>query len=249
MAEAVIRALNVHKSFGELQVLQGVSVEVDKGEVLAIIGPSGSGKSTLLRCFNGLEKITGGSVEILGHPLNPRPKQLAKQRELLGMVFQRFHLFPHLTALENIIEAPLQVKHVKRSKAVEQAYELLDKVGLREKADVYPSKLSGGQQQRVAIARALAMNPEVLLLDEPTSALDPELVGEVLQVIQQLAQEGMTMVLVTHEMQFARNVANRVIFMADGGIVEEGSPEQIFVRANSQRTRQFLQQVMHDEGE
>jgi ABC-type polar amino acid transport system ATPase subunit len=249
MSEAVIRALDVHKSFGELHVLQGVSVEVDRGEVLAIIGPSGSGKSTLLRCFNGLEKITGGTVEILGQPLHTKPKKLAKQRELLGMVFQRFHLFPHLTALENIIEAPVQVKGVKRSVAVKQAYELLDKVGLREKADVYPSKLSGGQQQRVAIARALAMNPEVLLLDEPTSALDPELVGEVLQVIQKLAQEGMTMVLVTHEMQFARNVADRVIFMADGGIIEEGSPEQIFVRANSARTRQFLQQVMHDEEE
>ena len=243
----VVRALDVHKSFGALRVLEGVTVEVGRGEVLAIIGPSGSGKSTLLRCFNGLEEIQRGTVEILGTPLSTKPRKLAKQREKLGMVFQRFHLFPHLTALQNIIEAPLHVKGIARKEAERLGYELLDKVGLRDKANVYPSQLSGGQQQRVAIARALAMEPEILLLDEPTSALDPELVGEVLQVIQQLAQEGMTMVLVTHEMAFARKVADRVIFMEGGVIVEEGAPEEMFTRANSQRTRQFLQQVMHDE--
>lgn len=246
-ANVVVRALDVHKSFGALRVLEGVTVEVGRGEVLAIIGPSGSGKSTLLRCFNGLEEIQSGTVEILGTPLSTKPRKLAKQREKLGMVFQRFHLFPHLTALQNIIEAPLHVKGIARKEAERLGYELLDKVGLRDKANVYPSQLSGGQQQRVAIARALAMEPEILLLDEPTSALDPELVGEVLQVIQQLAQEGMTMVLVTHEMAFARKVADRVIFMEGGVIVEEGAPEEMFTRANSQRTRQFLQQVMHDE--
>ena len=243
----VVRALDVHKAFGALRVLEGVTVEIDRGEVLAIIGPSGSGKSTLLRCFNGLEEIQGGSVEILGTPLSPKPRRLAKQREKLGMVFQRFHLFPHLTAFQNIIEAPVHVKGVSRKEAERIAYELLDKVGLRDKANVYPSQLSGGQQQRVAIARALAMEPDVLLLDEPTSALDPELVGEVLQVIQQLAQEGMTMLLVTHEMAFARKVADRVIFMEGGVIVEEGAPEEMFTRAKSPRTRQFLQQVMHEE--
>lgn len=245
--DVVVRAINVQKAFGSLKVLEGVSVEVDRGEVLAIIGPSGSGKSTLLRCFNGLEEIQGGSIEILGTALSKKPRQLAKQREKLGMVFQRFHLFPHLTALGNIMEGPMQVKGLSRHEAQEKAYALLDKVGLRDKADSYPSQLSGGQQQRIAIARALAMDPEVLLLDEPTSALDPELVGEVLQVIQQLAQEGMTMCLVTHEMAFARKVADRVIFMEKGAIVEEGAPQDMFTQAKSQRTRQFLQQVMHEE--
>ncbi len=247
MTESVIRVVDVHKSFGTLQVLKGVSIEVHRGEVLGIIGPSGSGKSTLLRCFNGLETITTGSIKILGDSLQTKPRKLAAQREQLGMVFQRFHLFPHLSALGNVLEAPMKVKGLRRKEAERIAYELLDKVGLRDKADTYPSKLSGGQQQRVAIARALAMQPEVLLLDEPTSALDPELVGEVLQVIQKLAQEGMTMVLVTHEMQFARKVADRVIFMEDGVIVEEGPPVEMFSRAKSHRTRQFLQQVMHEE--
>jgi ABC-type polar amino acid transport system ATPase subunit len=244
--DVVLRGIGVRKSFGQLEVLKGVDVEVRRGEVLAIIGPSGSGKSTLLRCFNGLEKVTSGQIEVLGQPLSQNKRELARQREKLGMVFQRFHLFPHLTALGNIIEAPIHVKGMKRADAVRVAYELLDKIGLRDKADVYPSKLSGGQQQRVAIARALAMQPEVLLLDEPTSALDPELVGEVLQVIQKLAQEGMTMVLVTHEMAFAKRVADRVIFMEDGVIVEEGPPSQIFDQPKSERTRRFLRELTSD---
>nr|WP_211227402.1 amino acid ABC transporter ATP-binding protein [Alicyclobacillus contaminans] len=239
----MLRGVGVEKSFGSLQVLRGVDIEVHRGEVIAIIGPSGSGKSTLLRCFNGLEQATGGSIELLGEPLSRRKKELARQRVRLGMVFQRFHLFPHLTALQNIIEAPVHVKGIERREATERAYALLDKIGLRDKADVYPSKLSGGQQQRVAIARALAMEPEVLLLDEPTSALDPELVGEVLQVIQQLAQDGMTMVLVTHEMAFARRVADRVIFMEDGKIVEQGPPKQLFEQPQSERTRRFLRDL------
>jgi ABC-type polar amino acid transport system ATPase subunit len=241
--ELVLRGIGVEKAFGSLKVLQGVDVDVHRGEVLAIIGPSGSGKSTLLRCFNGLETATGGTIELLGQPLSRNKKELAKQRERLGMVFQRFHLFPHLTALENIIEAPIHVKGLKKQEALAIAYELLEKIGLRDKADVYPSKLSGGQQQRVAIARALAMQPEVLLLDEPTSALDPELVGEVLQVIQKLAQEGMTMVLVTHEMAFAKRVADRVIFMEDGKIVEQGPPAQLFDNPQSDRTRRFLREL------
>lgn len=243
----VLRAVDVHKSFGKLHVLKGVSVAVQRGEVVAVIGPSGSGKSTLLRCFNALEVVTAGSVEVLGDLLRTKPRQLAAQRAKMGMVFQRFHLFPHLTALGNIIEAPIRVKGRARRDAEREAYELLDKVGLSDKANAYPAQLSGGQQQRVAIARALAMKPEVLLLDEPTSALDPELVGEVLQVIQKLAQEGMTMVLVTHEMAFARKMADRVIFMADGAIVEEGPPEVIFTEAQSPHTRRFLQQVRRED--
>ena len=223
--------------------MDGVSIEVHKGEVVAVIGPSGSGKSTLLRCFNGLELPNSGIIEISGQSLSHNKRTLARQREQLGMVFQRFHLFPHLTAQQNITEAPVHVKGLSRSAATELAYQLLDKIGLRDKADVYPSKLSGGQQQRVAIARAMAMQPAVLLLDEPTSALDPELVGEVLLVIQKLLQEGMTMVLVTHEMAFARRVADRVIFMAEGRIVEEGPPSQLFEHLQSDRTRKFLRDL------
>ncbi|GLG01939.1 polar amino acid ABC transporter ATP-binding protein [Alicyclobacillus hesperidum subsp. aegles] len=239
----ILRGRAVSKSFGPLVVLDGIDIDVRRGEVVAIIGPSGSGKSTLLRCFNGLETPTSGSIEVAGEPLSRNRRQLAKQREHLGMVFQRFHLFPHLTALQNVMEGPLTVKKMDRRQAMDRAYMLLEKVGLRDKADAYPSKLSGGQQQRVAIARALAMEPAVMLLDEPTSALDPELVGEVLQVIQSLASEGMTMLLVTHEMAFARHVADRVIFMADGKIVEEGPPDALFDRPQSPRTRQFLQNV------
>ncbi|MCL6452735.1 MAG: amino acid ABC transporter ATP-binding protein [Alicyclobacillus sp.] len=244
--DVVIRAVDIRKSFGRLEVLKGVSVSVRRGEVLAVIGPSGSGKSTLLRCFNALELPTSGTIEILGEPLATKPRRLAQQRAKMGMVFQRFHLFPHLTAIGNVTEAPVQVKGMPRAEARREGLNLLTKVGLADKADAYPAQLSGGQQQRVAIARALAMKPEVLLLDEPTSALDPELVGEVLQVIQQLAQEGMTMVLVTHEMGFARKVADRVIFMEDGAIVEEAPPEKLFTNADSPRTRRFLQQVQHD---
>lgn len=241
--EVVLSARDVHKKFGSLTVLEGVDVDVHKGEVVAVIGPSGSGKSTLLRCFNGLEMATGGSIEVAGKPLSRNKRELARQREQLGMVFQRFHLFPHLTVLENITESPIRVKKLNKAQAIKLAYQLLDKIGLRDKADVYPSKLSGGQQQRVAIARALAMEPDVMLLDEPTSALDPELVGEVLQVIQRLVQEGMTMVLVTHEMAFAKKIADRVIFMADGKIVEEGPPSQLFENPQSNRTQQFLKDV------
>ncbi len=246
----MISALNIYKSFDKLKVLKGVSLEVQKGEVVAIIGPSGSGKSTFLRCLNRLEMIDGGTIDIEGDELvatgaegKPKYVEEAKARMIcrkMGMVFQQFNLFPHLTVLENVIEAPITVKGVKKDEILPIAKELLKKVGLEDKLDSYPSRLSGGQKQRVAIARALAMQPDIMLFDEPTSALDPELTGEVLKAMRQLAEEHMTMIVVTHEMGFAREVANRVIFMDKGEIVEQGTPDEVFANPKQQRTQAFL---------
>lgn len=245
--KVLLQVQDIHKSYGKVDVLQGVSFEVRQGDRLSIIGPSGSGKTTLLRCINGLEKLTGGQIIIDGVPLNPNSKDVHKIREKVGFIFQRFNLFSHLTVLDNLMLAQKTVKRRSEPEAKKISFELLKKVGLLDKADVYPSQLSGGQQQRVAIARALAMEPALLLMDEITSALDPELVGEVLEVVRDLAKSGMTMILVTHEMGFAKNVANRVIFMADGGIVEQGSPEQLFQNPQQERTKLFLQSVLrHD---
>jgi len=246
----MISALNIHKNFDKLEVLKGVSLEVQKGEVVAIIGPSGSGKSTFLRCLNRLETIDGGTINIEGDELvatgaegKPKYAEEAKARMIcrkMGMVFQQFNLFPHLTVLENVLEAPITVKGVRREEIIPVAKELLRKVGLEDKFDSYPSRLSGGQKQRVAIARALAMQPDIMLFDEPTSALDPELTGEVLKAMRQLAEEHMTMIVVTHEMGFAREVANRVIFMDKGEIVEQGTPEEVIDDPKQQRTQVFL---------
>ena len=250
----MIKVENVYKSFGSLQVLKGISLEVDQGEVVCIIGPSGSGKSTLLRCLNHLERITSGRVyiedEMIDERTEGRDQLKISQKRIseicieLGMVFQRFNLFPHMTVLQNIMEAPVTVKKIPKHEAEIYAIELLKKVGLADKRDEYPSRLSGGQQQRVAIARALAMKPKIMLFDEPTSALDPELVGEVLEVMKDLAKEGMTMLVVTHEMGFAREVGDRVLFMDNGEIKEEGKPEEIFSNPKNERTRAFLQKVL-----
>lgn len=254
MAEAMIRAENIHKRFGSLEVLKGIDLTVRQGEVVVVIGPSGSGKSTLLRCLNYLETIHEGRIyidgqllgkrEVNGRLVEDKPENIDRIRAEIGMVFQRFNLFPHMTALGNIIEAPIHVRKMPKAQAEEMGMTLLRKVGLEDKRDAYPSKLSGGQQQRVAIARALAMQPKIMLFDEATSALDPELVGEVLGVMQQLAKEGMTMVVVTHEMGFAREVGDRVIFMDGGKIVEEGPPEQIFTTPREQRTKDFLGKIL-----
>ena len=227
------------KSFGADEVLKGIDLSIDEKEVVVIIGPSGSGKSTLLRCMNHLEEPTAGEVVVDGITLSSEAN-INKVREEVGMVFQRFNLFPHMTVLENIMLAPIKVKHVARDEAEKTARELLARVGLAEKADAYPDNLSGGQQQRVAIARALAMRPKVMLFDEPTSALDPEMVGEVLDVMRALAREGMTMVIVTHEMGFAREISDQVIFMTEGRIVEEGTAEQIFTKPQNERTKAFV---------
>ena len=250
----MVRAEKIVKRFGSLTVLYGVDLSVKRGQVVVIIGPSGSGKTTLLRCINHLEKIDDGRIYIEGQLIGYREQNgrliedseanIARIRAQIGFVFQRFNLFPHMTALENVIEAPIHVLHQSRADVTERAMALLDKVGLAEKAHVYPHKLSGGQQQRVAIARALAMNPKLMLFDEATSALDPELVGEVLKVMRQLAEEGMTMVVVTHEMGFAREVADHVIFMDKAVIVEQGSPEQIFDHPENERTRNFLGTIL-----
>ncbi|OPJ62213.1 amino acid ABC transporter ATP-binding protein [Clostridium chromiireducens] len=240
----VISAKNLKKHYGQLEVLKDISVDVTEGEVLCIIGPSGSGKSTLLRCLNGLEEIQSGSINILGQEL-VNNKNINKLREEIGMVFQSFNLFPHLTVLENMLLAPLELKKMSKNEATEKAISLLEKVGLKDKKDVYPNTLSGGQKQRVAIARALEMNPKIMLFDEPTSALDPEMVGEVLKVMKDLAQEGMTMVIVTHEMNFARDVSDRVIFMDQGYILEEGPPEEIFTAPTSDRCKEFLDKVIN----
>ncbi len=241
----VISAKNLKKRYGHLEVLKDMSVDVTEGEVLCIIGPSGSGKSTFLRCLNGLEEIQAGSITILGQEL-VNNKDINKLREEIGMVFQSFNLFPHLTVLENMLLAPLELKKMSKDEATKKALSLLDKVGLEDKKDVYPNTLSGGQKQRVAIARALEMNPKIMLFDEPTSALDPEMVGEVLKVMKDLAQDGMTMVVVTHEMNFARDVSDRVIFMDQGYIVEEGPPEEIFTAPTSERCKEFLDKVINN---
>ena len=245
-AEVIIRSIKLNNYFGDKHVLKDMDFEVQKKEVVALIGPSGSGKSTLIRCLNGLEKATSGEIYIHGNKLDPRLsiKQLSPIRRELGMVFQNFNLFPHMTVLQNIIEAPLLVRKMPKEQAVALGEKLLAKVGLSEKRDVYPNRLSGGQKQRVAIARALAMQPRALLFDEPTSALDPELVGEVLKVMKDLAYEGSTMVVVTHEMQFARDVSDRVVFMSDGCIIEQGDPEEIFKHPREKRTQVFLERVL-----
>lgn len=241
---AIIKVRNLEKSFGKLHVLRGIDLDVEEGEKLVIIGPSGSGKSTLLRCLNMLEVPTKGTIEFAGEVITDPQADLPRIRKDIGMVFQSFNLFPHKNVLENITMALVIVKKMEQAKAEELALSLLEKVGLSDKARNYPAQLSGGQQQRVAIARALAMQPKVMLFDEPTSALDPEMVGEVLEVMGALAREGMTMVVVTHEMKFAREIGDRVIFMDEGVIVEEGTPEQIFTEPRNPRTRSFLTRVM-----
>lgn len=240
----MIEVVDLHKRFGRVEVLKGIDLAVALGEVVVVIGPSGSGKSTLLRCINFLEKSQKGDIYIDGKHIERNEKAITNMRQNVGMVFQHFNLFPHKTTIENIIEGPVQVKKMSRNEALEQAEHLLEKVGLLEKKDVYPSMLSGGQKQRVAIARSLAMKPEVMLFDEPTSALDPELVGEVLNVMKELAAEGMTMVVVTHEMGFAREVGDRLIFMDDGRIIEEGRPEDVFDRPQNERTKAFLSKIL-----
>ncbi|ROR31843.1 amino acid ABC transporter ATP-binding protein (PAAT family) [Mobilisporobacter senegalensis] len=242
----VIKATNIKKHFGELEVLKDISLEITEGEVVCIIGPSGSGKSTLLRCLNRLEEIQAGTINILGNDL-VKNKKIDKIRENIGMVFQHFNLFPHLTVTENMILAPVELKKMSKADAKVKAEELLDQVGLLDKKDVYPDTLSGGQKQRVAIARALEMNPKIMLFDEPTSALDPEMVGEVLKVMKDLASKGMTMVIVTHEMGFARDVADRVIFMDQGYILEDDTPENIFTNPTSDRCKEFLNKVINCE--
>ena len=240
----MIKINHLSKKFGNLEVLKDINLDIEEGEVVCIIGPSGSGKSTFLRCINQLEMPTGGTVQYEGRDLLDKNCDIRKFREEVGMVFQKFNLFPLKTVAENVMMAPILTKHMNKAEAREKALELLDKVGLKDKADVYPHTLSGGQQQRVAIARALAMEPKALLFDEPTSALDPELVGDVLDVMKALAKEGMTMLVITHEMGFARDVADRVIFMADGYVVEEGKPELIFTAPKERRTQTFLSRVL-----
>ncbi|MCM3088461.1 amino acid ABC transporter ATP-binding protein [Bhargavaea ginsengi] len=232
------------KSFGDLEVLKGISTEVDAGQVIAIIGPSGSGKSTFLRCLNKLEEPTGGTVDIAGFDITNKKTDIRAARQDIGMVFQHFHLFPHLTVLGNLTYAPMKVKGLSKADAEEKARTLLKRVGLSEKADSYPASLSGGQKQRVAIARALAMEPKLMLFDEPTSALDPEMVKEVLDVMKDLAKSGMTMIVVTHEMGFAREVADRVLFLDQGKLVEEGTPEEFFGNPKTDRARDFLEKVL-----
>ena len=240
----MIDVKNLHKYFGSLEVLKGIDYHIDKGECVCVIGPSGSGKSTFLRCLNLLETPTQGDIVIDDMHLTEKNFDVDAMRKRVGMVFQHFNLFPHLTILENVTLAPIRHKMMTEEQAKEKAMELLNRVGVGDKADNYPAQLSGGQKQRVAIARSLALSPEVMLFDEPTSALDPEMVGEVLEVMKQLAQEGMTMVVVTHEMGFAREVANRVFFMDGGGILEEGTPEQIFDHPQEERTKAFLSKVL-----
>ncbi|MDF2004059.1 amino acid ABC transporter ATP-binding protein [Bacillus pumilus] len=243
-SKELIRVEKLNKYFGELHVLKDIDLTVYENDVVVLIGASGSGKSTLLRCMNFLEIKNDGEIIIDGSPVHPKRDQLNEMRQKIGMVFQHFNLFPHKTVLENIIEAPVMVRKTKKAQAVSEANVLLEKVGLADKANVYPSKLSGGQKQRVAIARALAMKPDVMLFDEPTSALDPELVGEVLQTMKSLAKEGMTMVIVTHEMGFAKEVADRVVYMHEGRIVEEGIPSELFDSPQEERTKLFLSSIL-----
>lgn len=245
----MITTTGLTKRFGKNEVLTNIDLHVHAKDIVVLLGPSGSGKSTLLRCLNGLEELSGGKIEVNGVVVDSTDSQRIQRSRVLeirrqtGMVFQQFNLYPHKTVLGNVMEGLVTVKKIKRDEAAERGRILLDRVGLSDKQDAYPSRLSGGQQQRVAIARALAMEPEVMLFDEPTSALDPELVGEVLSVMKELAQEGMTMLVVTHELKFARNVANKIVFMADGSIVEEASPQAFFEHPTQERTRRFLQQI------
>lgn len=241
---SIIQVKNLKKSFGNLEVLKDINTEIKESEVVCVIGPSGSGKSTFLRCLNRLEDITGGHVIVNGYDITDPKIDINKVRQEVGMVFQQFNLFPHKTVLENITLAPMKVRSSDKATAEKRALELLSKVGLKEKAQSYPEQLSGGQKQRVAIARALAMNPKIMLFDEPTSALDPEMVGDVLDVMKQLAKEGMTMVVVTHEMGFAREMGDRVIFMDGGYIVEENIPEELFNNPQNERTQSFLSKVL-----
>jgi polar amino acid transport system ATP-binding protein len=254
MTAPMVKAESVCKDFGALKVLKGITLDVGKGQVLVLVGPSGSGKSTFLRCINHLETVNAGRLYVDGELVGyherggklheMKPREVSKQRRDVGMVFQHFNLFPHRTALANIMEAPVHVKGAKKKEATDRARDLLNQVGLSEKASAYPAQLSGGQQQRVAIARALAMNPKLMLFDEPTSALDPELVGEVLGVMKKLAQEGMTMVVVTHEMGFAREVANELVFMDGGVVVERGAPREVLSNPQHERTKAFLSKVL-----
>ena len=239
----MITVKNLKKNFGDLTVLKGIDVTIEKGECVVVIGPSGSGKSTFLRCLNRLEEPDGGEIDIEGTDLLSPHTDINEMRQRIGMVFQHFNLFPHKTILENVTLAPIKLKKMPQKEAEDAALELLRRVGIEDKASVYPSTLSGGQKQRVAIARSLAMNPQVMLFDAPTSALDPEMVGEVLDVMKNLAKEGMTMVVVTHEMGFAKEVANRVLFMADGVILEEGTPEEIFEHPQHERTKAFIKAI------
>ena len=239
----MITVKNLKKNFGDLTVLKGIDVTIEKGECVVVIGPSGSGKSTFLRCLNRLEEPDGGEIDIEGTDLLSPHTDINEMRQRIGMVFQHFNLFPHKTILENVTLAPIKLKKMPQKEAEDAALELLRRVGIEDKASVYPSTLSGGQKQRVAIARSLAMNPQVMLFDEPTSALDPEMVGEVLDVMKNLAKEGMTMVVVTHEMGFAKEVANRVLFMADGVILEEGTPEETFEHPQHERTKAFIKAI------
>jgi len=241
----VIKIEGLHKSFGKLEVLKGIDKQISQGEVVAVIGPSGSGKSTFLRCINKLEEPTKGSVLIEGQDIMGRNVNINNLRERVGMVFQHFNLFPHKSVLENLTLAPMKVKSGKKDEVKEKALKLLERVGLSDKATAYPNQLSGGQKQRIAIARALAMDPHIILFDEPTSALDPEMVREVLDVMRDLASEGMTMVIVTHEMGFAKNVANRVMFMDQGMVVEDGEPAKVFENPTSERTKEFLDKVLN----
>lgn len=241
----MIKVENLHKKFNQLEVLKGIDVNVEKGEIIAIIGPSGSGKSTFLRCINRLEEPTDGKIFIDGENILDKKTDINKIREKVGMVFQHFNLFPHKTVMENIILAPMKLKGCTKEQAEAKALELLQKVGLVEKKDTYPNKLSGGQKQRIAIARALAMEPEVMLFDEPTSALDPEMIKEVLDVMIDLAKDGMTMLIVTHEMGFAKNVASRILFMNDGIILEDETPEKFFNNPKHNRTKEFLYKVLN----
>lgn len=241
---AAVNIEQLHKSFGNLKVLQGISTDIKKGQVVAVIGPSGSGKSTFLRCINLLEVPTKGKIAINGVDITARHTDIMKIRQNVGMVFQHFHLFPHMTVLDNVTYAPIKVKHIGKDAARQEAMELLSKVGLAEKADVYPSKLSGGQKQRVAIARSLAMKPEIMLFDEPTSALDPEMVKEVLEVMKDLTKTGITMAIVTHEMGFAREVADRILFLDQGQLAEDSPPSQFFSNPKCDRAKHFLEKML-----
>ena len=242
--ETLIRVENLQKSFGELKVLDGIDIDIYRGDVVVVVGPSGSGKSTFLRCLNRLEESTGGSIIFNGEDITGANVNINKHRQKMGMVFQQFNLFPHLTIMRNLTIGPMKLLGKTKEEAEQRAQELLDRVGLGSRANSYPNQLSGGQKQRVAIVRALCMDPEVMLFDEPTSALDPEMVGEVLEVMKELARDGMTMIVVTHEMGFAREVGNRIIFIDGGKIVEDGSPNEIFGNAQNPRLREFLSKVL-----